>query len=195
MSTTPPFFKNEIPSNPPLSKGGRGDFGFTLLEILIAVAILATSFVVLLSSSGNSFLESARAERMTRAVTLSRQKMVELEMGFAKDMAKNKAFGEDKEENGTFDEPFDDYRWSYTIKKVEIPVKSEGGGGGGGENGEEGGGESDLAIMQDQMKTIMDKISKLTREVQLTVYWGDKDVLLDKQPHMTVTTHWVKMNE
>ncbi len=156
---------------------------------------MATAFVILLSASGNSYLISARAERLTRAVALSREKMTELEINFTKDMAKNKFPDEDQEENGTFDPPFDDYRWSYTIKKVEIPIVSGGGGGGGGEKSGDSGesGQPDLAVIQDQMKVVTDEISKLTREVQLTVYWGDKNDPLEKQPHMTVTTHWVNL--
>ena len=43
------------------------------------------------------------------------------------------------------------------------------------------------------MQTVVDEISKSVREIQLTVYWGDKDTKEEDQPHLTVTTHIVNM--
>ncbi len=154
---------------------------FTLLEILIAVAIMATSFLALLSAQGSSFLSSERAGRVTSANLLARQKIVELETQFSKDLAKNKFPDQDLEERGEFDEPYKDFRWHYTIRKVEIPMADSGGSG------------EQSALVGSYISQVVDQMSKLIREVQLTVSWGDKDVPEDKQPHMMVTTHWVKL--
>jgi len=128
--------------------------GFSLLEILIAVAIMATSFVALLTAQGSSFLASERADRLTQATFLARQKMAEIEMEIDKDISKNK-FPSDTDKDGTFDEPFDDFRWKYTIKKVEIPVI------GGGES------EDQNVMVGNYVKNLMDQLSKSVRSSTL----------------------------
>lgn len=53
--------------------------GFTLLEVMIAVLIIATSFVVLLHSRNQSVMTADYASRVTIATLLASQKMGELE--------------------------------------------------------------------------------------------------------------------
>lgn len=162
--------------------------GFTLLEILIAVAILASSFLALLSAQGTSFRASERAERLTQATLLAQSKMVELEMELDADLAKNKFPSDDEEKTGTFDEPFEDYRFKYTLKKVEIPVPPQGEGEAEGE-----GRASSNILIGNYIKNVTEQISKSVREVQLTIFWGDKDRPEEEQPHFVLTTHWVKL--
>lgn len=153
--------------------------GFTLLEILIAVSILATAFSTLLLAQGNGFLASERAERLTQATFLVRQKMVEFEITLEEDLNRNK-FPDEKEEAGTFDEPFEDFRYKQTVKKVEIPLS--------------GGGEaSENALVAGYLKQVMDEISKSIREVKVVIFWGDKDLPEEEQQQLAVTTHIVKL--
>ncbi len=170
--------------------------GFTLLEIMIAVVILATSIMALMTLQGNAFLASERAERLTSATLLARQKMAELEMEFAKDLAKNKFPDDNVEKEGDFEEPYDNYRWSYSIKKVEIPVvnPTEGEEGGEVEEGSEPVGAENI-LVGNYLKNVMDQISEAVRQVQLSVYWGDEEESQGKEisPLLTVTTHWVKL--
>lgn len=156
--------------------------GFSLLEILIAVAILATSLVSLMSAQGASFLSSERGESLTEATFLARDKMAEIQIELAADLEKNKFPDEGVEKEGTFDEPFEDYRWDYAIKKVEIPMVE----GAGGEEGKN-------AMVGNYMKNITDQISKSVREIKLTIYWGSKDAKKEDQQQMSVTTHIVKL--
>lgn len=159
----------------------RAYAGFSLLEILVAVAILSASVLVLLSGQGSSFLASERAEHMTTAVNLARQKMSEVEMEVEADIAKNKFPEEDLEQTGEFDKPFGDYRWSYTIKKVEIPFV---------EGGEA---EAENSLVLSYVKNITDQISKSVREIRVTILWGDKNAKEEDQPKLVVTTHVVKL--
>lgn len=54
--------------------------GFTLLEILVAVAILSTSLVALLSAHNRTLLMSAEAVEITDVVTLAREVMENMYM-------------------------------------------------------------------------------------------------------------------
>ena len=157
----------------------KANSGFTLLKIHIAVAILPASFTALLASQGSSFVSMERAERQTGATFLAAQKMAEIEMELEKDLSKSK-FPEDAEQEGAFDEPFDDFRWKYTLSKVEIPVMSEGG-------------EEQSALVGSYVKNITDQISKSVREIKLTFYWGDADRPIEEQPNLSVTTHIVNL--
>lgn len=157
--------------------------GFSLLEVLVAVAIMASAFTILLTGQGASFLASERGEMLTMATNLARQKMTELEMEIEADLAKNKFPSEDEEKNGSFDEPFENFRWVTTVKKVEIPLAQ-----GAGEGEEEQGG-----MIGSYMQTVMEQISESVRELQVQIFWGDKDTPIEDQPKMVLTTHTVKL--
>jgi general secretion pathway protein I len=53
--------------------GGRG--GFTLLEVMIALAIIAVSLVSLLSAHNRALTMLARAEALTKVTMLAREEM------------------------------------------------------------------------------------------------------------------------
>lgn len=55
--------------------------GFTLLEVMIALLIIATSFVVLLHSRNQSIVAAEYARRATVATLLASEKMGEMEHG------------------------------------------------------------------------------------------------------------------
>lgn len=174
----------------------KGQSGFTLLEIMVALAILAVGLLTLMGAQGNSLRASGRAENMQTASLLGRQKMNEKLLEIEKDMAKGK-FPDEKEEQGTFEEPLDRYRWEFKIVKVEIPVVGEGGGEGAqaGANGEKpttgtGTSSSDAvaapeAAQKNLAQMVTKKISESVREVDLKVIWEE----LEEEQSLTFTTH------
>jgi general secretion pathway protein I len=99
-------------------EAGR-DAGFSLLEVLVALAILATALVVLARIvTGN--VMAANHSRMTTAATFlarSRISMMEqslLEYGFAE---------MDGEDEGTFsEEGFPRFRWYSAVERIELPA-------------------------------------------------------------------------
>src|SRR4029434_8634259 len=95
--------------------------GFTLLDIMIALAILSISLLSLYNSIGNSLKASGFAEDMHRAMLLARQRMSEIRITLDEEMARG-AFPDEKEEEGTFDKPNERFKWSYTLRKVEVPA-------------------------------------------------------------------------
>ena len=95
--------------------------GFTLLEVMVAVAILAVSLTVLLTFTGNTMIKSGRAEKLTIVSMLARQKMTEIEIDLEK-AKKKREFPDERSEGGSFDEPFEDFKWRMEIRRVELPA-------------------------------------------------------------------------
>jgi prepilin-type N-terminal cleavage/methylation domain-containing protein len=153
--------------------------GFTLLEVMIALAILGISLLSLYVSEGNSLLMSGQADRATVASFLAQEQMVEWRLILEDEIEKNK-FPDDKEESGQFEAPYSDYRWQRRVRKIEIPLALP--------DTEDG----QKKAMFHMMKGVIDEISKSAREVQVRVYWGDEEDK-DKQEEYKLTTHIVKL--
>ncbi len=100
---------------------GRSSRGFTLLEVMVAVAILAMVMVTLLGVKNRSMQDVLLADHMTTATLLAKRTMA--------DMLQNpQSRGTEGEEEGEFtEEEFKDYRWKKTVKPItfqyqDIPV-------------------------------------------------------------------------
>ena len=97
----------------------RRDQGFTLLEVMAAVAILALTLVVLLSVVSNNMRATAHARLLTTGTFLARGKIVALE-----DHLIEKGFQDlDENEEGTFvEEGFRVFSWTTAIEKIQLPT-------------------------------------------------------------------------
>ncbi len=97
----------------------RSDAGFTLIEVLIAVLILAMSLSVLLTSQSASMAAASRSREITTATLLARAKMIDIEKrlvdeGFtAGDLEEEGDFGEEGNEN---------VKWKYKVSEVELDL-------------------------------------------------------------------------
>ena len=88
-------------------------------------------------------------------------------------MKKNE-FPDEKEETGEFDDPYELYKWKYTIRPVDLPAPNL---------GNEG-------SMQNMVgKQLTKEISPSIRELKITVSWdeGGQEEVVD------LVTHWVKL--
>ena len=91
---------------------------FSLLEVMVALGIIAISISSILSSMAVGASLPHDSKRRMKAVDLSIVKLHEIERKLKKDGFKD----EDQEENGQFEEKeFRDYFWIARIKKIEIP--------------------------------------------------------------------------
>lgn len=147
--------------------------GFSLLEVMIAVAILAFSFLTLLDFQGQTMFRVGRAEKMTLATFLARQKMGETILQIEKEYFQQHVFPEDKSDNGEFDEPYENFKWEWNIRKVEIPAPA----------GEEGG------PMMAMLGMVTSQIKDMVRELKLTIKWEE----LGKEKKIDVVTHFTKL--
>lgn len=154
--------------------------GFSLLEILVAVSILAVSMLVILDMHGNSMVLSGRTEDITVATMLARYKMHEIQLEFGKTLEKEGLPAENKSEEGSFEEPFEAYKWNYEIKKVELPTLPK-------PEGAEA--EAGLDVMFKIFEIVSEQISESAREIHLEVIWDE----LGEEQKLTVSTHMVKL--
>lgn len=93
--------------------------GFTLLEVMISLAILAVSLVAISDLNGGAVLMHAYGRRATEATLLLRGKMLDVE-----DDLQKKGFSDfNDEQHGTFDdEGSPGYAWSAEILKPDVQL-------------------------------------------------------------------------
>lgn len=93
--------------------------GFTLLEVLVSLAILALALAAIAGINANSFESSNYARFVTVATLLARSKMIDVEEELRKD-----GFGDsDKEFSGDFsEEGYPGVKWTATCREVEVDV-------------------------------------------------------------------------
>lgn len=93
--------------------------GFTLLEVMVSLSILALALVAIAGINANSFNRSNYAREITVATMLARSKMIDLEIELADEGFKDS----DQEFDGDFaKEGFESMRWTATIRKVEVDI-------------------------------------------------------------------------
>lgn len=155
--------------------------GFTLIEVSIAMGILAAGLAVLLHSQTLSLRAVSQARMMTTATMLARARIVELEGELEKD-----GFGAFAEEEQTGDFSDDDlpkFRWHTKVEKVELPgaidAQSAAGAAQGlaGATGTAAAGADAMggaaAAMIGQLDIIRDVLQEAIRKVTVTVLWSE----------------------
>ncbi len=85
--------------------------GFTLLEVMIALAILALVAVAFLRAQGGSLRLVDEASQISLATLLAKEKMAELE---------SIGFTEPKKDSGTGGKEFPSMRWEQVISLTEV---------------------------------------------------------------------------
>ena len=103
------------------TQGRAASAGFTLLEIMIAVAILAATTVVLLRIVTNNIRATNHAKLTTAATFLARTKISDVE-----DDVLYNGFSTDTEtDKGTFKDEgpgYERFRWETMIERIELPT-------------------------------------------------------------------------
>jgi general secretion pathway protein I len=156
--------------------------GYTLMEVMIAMAILALALSVLLGTQANSAMMTERANSMALAALLARSKMIDIEGELMAD-----GFSETSETiDGDFsDEGFDEMEFSALVEVIEITPDAQ-------ESfaasvnaqlfgsGEAGGALSGSSSVSQWMPMILaevpnfiNEVARRARKVTLTITWPD----------------------
>ncbi len=189
--------------------------GFTLLEVIIALGILAGAMVVLVDNQAMAVLSTREADRLITATNLAQEKMAEVQL-----VLEREGFGEmDIEEDGDFTEygtedfrgddlhlnlapgEMDGFKWAYTVRKIEVTLPNIGDMAGdlagsgyfGDDQGSEldVGGAPDLGDMGISPDMVSDHLAKFIREVRVLVWWGDNE---DETDQVELTTHIINQS-
>jgi len=103
------------------TQGRAAGAGFTLLEIMIAVAILAATTVVLLRIVTNNIRATNHAKLTTAATFLARTKISDVE----DDVLYNGFSTDTESDKGTFKDEgpgYERFRWETMIERIELPT-------------------------------------------------------------------------
>ena len=96
----------------------RREGGFTLIEVMIALAILAGGLVFLMRSTASNIFAAQKAQMLTAASNLARGKMYEIEERLLADGYQEL----DQVEEGNFgDDGWPAITWKSEIVKIELP--------------------------------------------------------------------------
>jgi len=101
----------EQEANTPILQYSKSNLGFTLLEVMIAIAIIAITLVAVFGSQSQSLLLANEAKFSTTAALLAQSKMAEIEAVNPKDLASD---------SGDFGENFPNYHWNLTVSDVSF---------------------------------------------------------------------------
>ncbi len=83
--------------------------GFTLLEVMVAIAILSIALVAVYGSQSQSISLASEAKLNTSAALLAQAKIAEIEAENAENLTSD---------SGDFGEDFPNYRWDLSVSDV-----------------------------------------------------------------------------
>jgi general secretion pathway protein I len=95
---------------------------FTLLEVLVAIAILGLGLTVILSSQAGLFSSASRGEHLTVASNLLRCKMSEIELEIAQ---KGFSLTDENDDGPCCDDESEGYTCAWKLERVELPPLPE----------------------------------------------------------------------
>lgn len=189
--------------------------GFSLLEVMIALAILTVSLVVLVERQAQSALATVEAQRVMVATDLAELKLSEAMLHLETEGFQTTEvveFGEfddlgDELTNLEFGKELDDYHWEYTITEIDIQLAGDlasmmgesgdalggmfpGAGDAGGGGGLPAGAGDALGAIGFGPDQLTEMVAPYIRMVVVRVWWGeDSDQAKEDGTEVMLATH------
>lgn len=91
--------------------------GFTLLEVIVSLVILAVALLGFHQGQSSSVRLSMRSEKLAQATELAQQKMTEIELQLRK---KNLGTFQEEEKGEFKEEAFKEFKWNRKLEKVNL---------------------------------------------------------------------------
>ena len=154
--------------------------GFSLLEVVIALAILAMSLTVLLESQASSVRSVGRSRDLTIATLLARSRMIDIEQEL---FDEGFTLGETTDDGDFEEEGYAEIKWESKISELEMDLSSLSSMCGAfsdpeAEDGDAAAGVADCEAMMGGAEGLgggltgfMDELGRSLRLVELTVTW------------------------
>ena len=180
-----------------LQRYTRSRRGFNLIEITIALAILVLALSILVENQGFAAYMTRDAERIRIATMLAEEKLIEAQLQLELDGWTTSDVDEDgdfddfgSEEfrgsgvNLDYDDFLDDYKWAYTVRKIEMNMPADMGSmtddlmgsgyfGDQSQNEDVQNNQMDLGDIGISSDMITEYLSDYIREVRVMVWWNE----------------------
>jgi general secretion pathway protein I len=156
----------------------RSNAGFTLIEVLVALFILAGGILMISLAWSGNFLHLRKSALFHDVSTLLERKMVEIEAQYA-----NKDVKEIPDEDGGEFEGFPQYRWAMKSRDMKFPDLSAI------IAGQEDGGDEMLINMVKQMTEYLNKTIK---EVKVSIFVKTKTA---RELEFAATEYFIDYNQ
>lgn len=148
--------------------------GFSLIEVLVALAILAGGIIIVSSSWSGNFLRVRKSTLYNNVSVLLERKMTEIDA-----LYRGKSIDEiPDEDSGDFGSDFPEYRWTLNSQPFEMPDLSAN------LTSQKGGADDTLIQVLKQMKEFM---SESVVEAKVTVFVKGRS----KEIKFSATTYFV----
>ena len=161
------------------SKHCKKVVGFTLIEVLIAMMILAGALVALSASWSGSVMAYRKGRQINVITRLLQRQATEMELRF-----KNESIATDREFEGDFGKDYPNLSWKTEIKALEFPDLTPILMG----DSESGGPDQLTLTVIRQMST---QLSQAIKEMKVSVLWKNKDTVAT----YSITTYLISYNQ
>lgn len=188
--------------------------GFSLLEVLVALAILVVSLTILVETQSTAAMMTREAERVITATDLANAKVTDAMLHMEKEGFQANQVHEygdfddfgDSSLSRHFGRELEDYRWEFWISEVDVQLASDiasmaeslqGSGvlGGGSSGASAAGGQSPaagLGALGLSSDMITEMLTPYIREIRVRVWWGkDSETAEEHGTEVVIVTHVV----
>ena len=189
---------------------GRTRRGYSLLEVVVSLAILTMSLTVLIQVQGDAVEMTQTAERLVTATQLAQEKMTEVRLFIEREGITESEISErgdfddlgDDQIDLEFGRQFDDYHWEYEVAEVDIGLAGDlssmadslgaslPGSDAAPDTPDIESTQPDLASLGVSDDMITDMLGRYIREIRVRVWWGDdSSTAAERKDEVIITGH------